>query len=384
MQDKYKKIDVTEGLSIGQFYEDYFSRRRPVLFKNLMAKNNLLEASKLSYITSIASLADLYPTLKLKFSEGFRPDYFSTFKNSSTPEDEANQLKPIDEATISKGRPNMTLVEYNSHLESNPHSSLFCSENKVPSEFENLFPIPKYCNLDNTYNDVQTQFFLGTANHFAHMHYDTDARHVILYQLFGKKRVVLIPPESSRILSAKRHWSMLNIKNLNHSQLKGLLKLTNGTECIIEGGDALYFPCASWHYIEYLSDTCSIRFAFGRNKYTTFLSEKLHPCSQVQKAIVLFSDINSIDDVRISAFDRIVTTYNSPCADINDKCKQIEDVISQVLYSISKLNPSNELYIPESEGLEASMKTLDNYQYQHLTPQVYLSGWNYLPKSNSL
>ena len=96
--------------------------------------------------------------------------------------------------------------------------------------------------------------FLGGKDTDVRLHYDVDNSCVLLSQIFGRKRVVLFPPEYTDLmyrLPFNTH-SNINVNNPDYEKYPGL-KYVKGYEFILEPGDAVYMPAGYWHYNTYLN-----------------------------------------------------------------------------------------------------------------------------------
>ena len=95
-------------------------------------------------------------------------------------------------------------------------------------------------------------------------HYDPF--HNLLCQVFGKKRVLLFPPEFSDDLYPAHHTTQKNTSLVDFQLPDHLLHprfasaQQHGIEAILEPGDALYIPYQYWHYCTSNAASCSVNF----------------------------------------------------------------------------------------------------------------------------
>ncbi|HMG43825.1 MAG TPA: cupin-like domain-containing protein [Acidimicrobiales bacterium] len=136
---------------------------------------------------------------------------------------------------------------------------------------------PAYVETDDPW---ESYVHAGGAGDVAHLHYDGDQRHVLMCQVSGRKRYVVIDPAESRKLAPgnqrqARRTSALFLQNFSATDLQAFLRYANAWDCVLEPGEALLIPAASWHYVEYVDDALSVSFRFGRNRYLRALAEAL-------------------------------------------------------------------------------------------------------------
>jgi hypothetical protein len=98
---------------------------------------------------------------------------------------------------------------------------------------------------------------------------------VLLYQVFGRKRVVLFQPPSGAKLDVldafHPGFSNVYVEHMSDEQRIAFVESAGGYEAILEPGEAVYMPMLIWHYLEYVDTGMSINIRFGRNCYGRFL-----------------------------------------------------------------------------------------------------------------
>jgi hypothetical protein len=95
----------------------------------------------------------------------------------------------------------LRLADYVAHVERFPESRDSCVEYATPEHLHTLFPRPDYCKLRDE-SDVVSATFVANGGNYNHLHFDDDQRDVLLYQVFGTKRFVVISPDQARKLDA--------------------------------------------------------------------------------------------------------------------------------------------------------------------------------------
>jgi len=127
--------------------------------------------------------------------------------------------------------------------------------------------------------------FVAGAGSYAHLHFDGDHRDTLLYQVFGRKRCVVIHPNQTHKLAPCfepdiYRTSSWFLENFTREDQHEFLRFVQARECILEPGDTLYIPMMAWHYIEYPDPAMSIGFRLGRNDLVKTLA-RLNPMPSV-------------------------------------------------------------------------------------------------------
>lgn len=96
--------------------------------------------------------------------------------------------------------------------------------------------------------------FLGGKNTKVRGHFDIDRSSVLLTQVFGQKRVVLVSPEYSQFLY-RLPFNMHTMVDVDHPdyELHPGLDHVSAIEVVLEPGDSLFIPAGYWHFITYLN-----------------------------------------------------------------------------------------------------------------------------------
>ncbi len=125
-----------------------------------------------------------------------------------------------------------------------------------------LFPVFKYkpeLLKDFGYPDITRGYiklpfmFFGPTGSITRMHQDIDMSNVFLTQFEGRKRVVLFPPDQSRLLY-KLPFNVHSTVDIDHPDYQTYpgLAYAEGMTAVLEYGDTLFMPSGYWHHIEYL------------------------------------------------------------------------------------------------------------------------------------
>lgn len=121
---------------------------------------------------------------------------------------------------------------------------------KYRPELRKDFPYPAILKKD-IFPSVGFLFF-GARSTTVRMHFDIDNSNVLLTQISGRKRVVLIAPEYSELLYRIPYntFCMVDFDNIDMEKFPAL-KYVKGYDVMMEPGDSLYMPSGYWHYITY-------------------------------------------------------------------------------------------------------------------------------------
>jgi hypothetical protein len=251
-------VERIEPPSPSIFLTDYVLCQKPVIIRNLF------EDQPIRAINTIERAREQLSELQLDI--------------------QLNYMKSLLEIGIASTPRKMTLSQYLDLIQANPGTKYFCVEYPTPDKLAALFRLPDYCKLrDET--DVVSNTFVASANNYAHLHYDGDQRDVLMYQVFGVKRYVIIHPRETRKLaplldSNIQRTSSIFLENFSEDDKAAFLSYANAYDCVLFPGETLFLPMMTWHYVEYSQTSMSVNFRLGRNKYNRFLAESL-PISSV-------------------------------------------------------------------------------------------------------
>lgn len=157
-----------------------------------------------------------------------------------------------------------------------------CVEYETPTELKRLFEWPRFVSEASPTDPPISLLFVADAGNVAHMHFDTDHRHVLLYQVFGRKRVIMIRPRYARQLMPLSATSLLTISRWPERHKRRLFRYVDAFETVLKAGECLYVPPLWWHYVEYVDAGMSFSIRFGRNDRSRFLADNVFPDLFVQ------------------------------------------------------------------------------------------------------
>ena len=248
------------------FLREYVSKRTPVII------TDLFDGQAIRQIKSVQDAANAFGAAKLRV----QPEYVVAA-----------------ESNLQTAEQILTFDEYWHFVRHNPSTSLMCSEYEIPAPIMALFELPTVCrardlgeseyfSLPRKYgdHDLFANVFIGNRGNRAHLHYDGDHRQVFLYQVFGRKEVILFQPESGinlRPLDCLIGFSGIFLELMDEDERKSFVDANNGYYAVLQPGETVYLPMLIWHYLGYSDDAMSFNIRFGRNRCGRFLcADNLH------------------------------------------------------------------------------------------------------------
>jgi hypothetical protein len=173
-------------------------------------------------------------------------------------------------------------------LVADPGLELVCSELATVAPLQGPAAVPAFArpgpgergHAEDQDTDRTTDMFLAGPAAVAHLHYDGDLRDVVMLQLFGHKRYVLIDPaHSAKVLpltgAGVQRTSGVFLEHMGDDDLQAFLRYTDAHVCTLGPGDLLYMPAGWWHYVEYLDVSLSVNHRLGRLPELRTLAEQV-------------------------------------------------------------------------------------------------------------
>ncbi|MBV9058475.1 MAG: cupin-like domain-containing protein [Pseudonocardiales bacterium] len=165
----------------------------------------------------------------------------------------------------------MPLRDYLDHVRENPDTDLLCVEYRTPDAVLEAMRVPDVCQVPGSGEPLVTFTFIANQGNYAHLHFDGDFRHVLLYQVFGRKRVVMVPLSAQEKILSSMNFSKLVIQNMGEEEKLNLFRYLGAYDCVISPGEAVYFPPSVWHYVECIDTGMSVNFRLGREQFAARL-----------------------------------------------------------------------------------------------------------------
>jgi hypothetical protein len=110
--------------------------------------------------------------------------------------------------------------------------------------------------------DTHVVPWTGKRGCMQRFHCDMDASHNFLYQLFGSKRVCLVPPAQTQKIQPSLDLGMLlgdvPFEFLDSDEQLRFLRYADGRDTMLGPGEALYIPPLWWHFVRYETDSFAL------------------------------------------------------------------------------------------------------------------------------
>lgn len=202
------------------------------------------------------------------------------------------------------------LSQYCDLVEREPRTPLQCTEQATTAALARRFALPRHTAV-NRFESPASFFFVANAGMFAPLHFDGDHRHVLLTQVFGTKRVILIPPRQSKHLFPIMNFSALALQGYRGTERQRFLDYHHASVAVLHPGDTLFIPKLWWHYVEYLDFGMGFNVRFGRTPHGRILAAlPIHHCLQNLSGAIV--DDGAATLRHPEAFERILLSYFSP------------------------------------------------------------------------
>ncbi|HEY9600231.1 MAG TPA: cupin-like domain-containing protein [Allocoleopsis sp.] len=353
IEDRFQQIPRKADLSQEEFEQDFLLQRKPVILTHLF---------KDQPIQTLANIEDVRRQLgeiPLVITEGTQYHHLAETNACFQP------------------ACSLTLNDYLELIQQEPETALLCSENALPEPLQALFTIPKYCRFGDR-DDLTTRLFLGNAGNYAHLHFDGDFRQVLFYQVCGSKRIAIVPANAAPKLVPNQHWSMVCLEHMSEAEKDAFITYAGGVQCILNPGEALFFPAAAWHYVEYLTTGMSIAMRFGRNRYTRFLGEKCHLDSKLQRIAAQMIDERTVQEQYSKEYEIIQQTFYQPAQTVQEKICQMSTAYDRVWKAIAEpVEPIYQISIPEQLA-QKNLEIQAQSRYANLIqPIPQFGGWGW-------
>jgi hypothetical protein len=125
-------------------------------------------------------------------------------------------------------------------------------------EFRKEFPTPEI--IKGPLGNIGFAFF-GGKNTKVRFHYDIDCSSVLMTQIIGRKRVILIPPLYNSLIYKVplSSFSLIDPDAPDYEKYPAL-RYVQGYDFILNPGDALFMPTCYWHFNTYLEGGMAVSY----------------------------------------------------------------------------------------------------------------------------
>jgi hypothetical protein len=196
----------------------------------------------------------------------------------------------------------------------------YCIEHDTPDALARHLPRPPHLDLGAADDGWDSHIFMAGPGGATHLHFDIDLRSVLTHQVFGRKRYVLIDASHTRKLAPGTppgacYASALHLDHFSEADLRGFLRWVDAGDCVLEPGETLLTPAATWHYIEYVDVALSVTLRMARNRYLQFLAETVPPSVELQALAGCFRDEDAVGPAAAAAFAELQAAALRPYPD---------------------------------------------------------------------
>jgi len=220
------------------FWNRYVRTRTPVIITDLYANDPIREIATQGAARS--ALADLPVRVRSEYTRA----YFATGKFGSDP----------PETT--------TLARYLELVDREPRTNKVVVEDPTPDLLRKLY---KHSTLMASPIGLEYTFVANQGN-YAHLHHDWEPDHNIIYQVFGRKRFIIIPAAQGHKLNPMFHIGTTVIEHFTPEDKLHFLRYVGAYDAVLDAGEALFIPMLDWHHIEYVDTSMSFNVRFGRRE----------------------------------------------------------------------------------------------------------------------
>jgi hypothetical protein len=233
---------VYERLCPEDFFQQYYSLNRPVLFKGIVSDSPAALKWSLEFFEREYGDEEAEVTLgrgSNNITYELAPEKFQARIPIKDFISRIREQAPTNDLYLTAGN----------HFLENPAFSALLED--LPKDLGFFIPDTSHPNLFD--------LWIGPAGTTTHLHHDVD--NVLLAQFYGSKKAYLIPAiELPKVSNTIGVFSSLNLSD--QSALPSLRETckTDVYEFTLEPGDALFIPVGWWHYVEALTNSISITF----------------------------------------------------------------------------------------------------------------------------
>jgi hypothetical protein len=239
LSSQAETVERRVSLSRDEFLEGFYSQNKPVVFTGIM--NN-------------------WKALNL-----WNPQYLKQHYGTATVEVQANRNSdPEYELNVEKHRRKVLLKDYIDWIvekgESNDCYMVANNQNLDREDLKGLMNdlevFPEYLNPEDTSRRVF--FWFGSAGTITPLHHDPV--NLMLAQVLGRKRVLLIPPRQTPFLyNHVGVFSQVDPENPDFNKYP-LYRNIKPIELILKPGEVIFIPVGWWHHVRALDVSISVSF----------------------------------------------------------------------------------------------------------------------------
>ena len=242
------EIERIDGPGWEVFWHDYVHQQKPVII------TNLFDGQPLRNIDTRDKARKTLGNMTLTFKGEYVQHFLKRVRG-----------EPVEPQI---GR-EMTFNQYCDYVDSHPQSLGWMGQEYAPRSLKELFRVPAYCTNPDGSRDRRliVHTFIGHCGKSASLHTDTDYKQVLVYEVYGRKQIFLLPPNVCHALKPVSFLATLDLSRFSYGEKVALVEELGGWHTVLEPGEAIFLPFSLYHHFEYLEDAMSVNIRFGRNRY---------------------------------------------------------------------------------------------------------------------
>ena len=248
------KIDTVEDISEEDFTRDYLVPQKPLLIKGGLFK-------------------------KTEAQNKWTIDFFKQEMGNLEVDIYDNTRIKTKTTALTGGDLKMKFGEFLDVIKENKPTTMrmfLFNGFKHKPELRDDFPKP---GIFKGIPDIGFLFFGGNSTS-VRMHFDLDNSNVLMTQIKGRKKVILISPEYNDFIYKipRNTFSLVDFDKVDYERFPAM-KYAKGYEFIMDDGDSLFMPSAYWHFNVYVDGGYALsyrRWAYGfAGKYNGIMNVTL-------------------------------------------------------------------------------------------------------------
>lgn len=342
----FENIERIPMPSVDIFLHDYVYKHKPVII------TGLFDDQPISSIRTLADARRLLGDMKVVVTPGYERFIIDVIRSLLT-----------QQPNIEMQQRHSTVRDYLDHVAQYPDTKDICSEVTGPmiSDVQALYAVPPYCRTKEGAidQDYRAELWMANAGNTTHVHFDADQRQILQYQVFGTKRVILVPPSGSKKLAPVRNNSAISPEGISDAEKDAFVRYVGGYQCQLHGGETIFMPALIWHYLEYVDTSMSLSMRFWRNRYSRFLAEQCHLNYQLQAFAWRLIDPAAItaDDER--AFQQIEALARESFASPREKGERMQALYEEIYARLCSDQPSGQYSRPFVNELAGMIQQIE-------------------------
>lgn len=300
------------------FWHQYVEKGQPVII------SDLFEGQAIHTIDSREKALAAFPDMALQFKGEYVEHFLDRIRG-----------RPIDPRIGET----LTFAQYCQHVQEHPETAGWLGQEEAPDSLCSLFQVPSYCTNHEGESDphMMIHTFIGHPGKSASLHIDTDYKQVLVYEIYGRKRVYLIPSRSGQPLKTAGFISRLNMHSLNHEEREQLVTELGGCWATLTPGDTLFLPFSYYHHFEYLDHAMSINIRFGRNRYHEVFSRYMIPHWSLHALAALMTPEHQVQGKHRDLYTQLMHILSTQAASATERVHEICNRLDGLAYEVGAL-----------------------------------------------